>query len=451
MGRRKISDIGKKRNILKRMGFLPKTEDKDCVVFYKGCCIVTIKDDNQSLYKFKKNVEELIGVSSTEEPGEDDVQVLGESAAPEAEPQPAAEPAAEPQPEPDPSVEDEDYQAVFTHTESVDPFFELEELAQRMPTPVFRRLTLDDNRFYYRRMEDGTVKLYASATNLIKDGYAENKDSLYEWKNMIKTLGQNPEEVARYEADKGTIMHYLFGLYLIGRDIYMRHDAIRKLVDEGDLRISKENLERFKSSPDDLDDMLERIRRFAKFCADYKIRPVLIEKILSCEKYEVASPIDFVCMMTETEWEEGYFGAVYQRDTKDHKKGDPKLERRRKDTSYYAIIDFKSGYIYPHYALQLELYRRMIAEWYGDLLPIKKIFNFSPKSESSKGYTLRDQTENKELKKADVVFEQGRITHENKSKTYKFYKGKLNINEPYEESRYSVTLDIATELAKYID
>lgn len=341
----------------------------------------------------------------------------------------------------------EDDDPFISNSEEVEPFYLAPEL-KAVDTPVFRRLSLDGNRYYYRVMDDGNVRIYASATNLIADGYAEKKDSLNEWKQMMKMLGKNPEEVSQYEADKGTIMHFLYGLYLTGRDMYLRRSYIVKTVLESDLKISKQNMDRFSHSLDDIDDMINRLKKFAKFCSDYKVKVLAIEKILSCEEYEVASPIDAIVEMSQWETVEGYFGAVYQRATGEHKKGDPKKETKKVERRINAIIDFKSGGIYPSYALQLHLYRLMVKEWYGEVLDIEKIYNFSPKSESSKGYTLRDQTDCSELRKADVVYKQGMINHQNKDKKFRTYKGVLNIGKEYNDDDYTIEYDIAEELSK---
>ena len=341
----------------------------------------------------------------------------------------------------------EDDDPFISNSEEVEPFYLAPEL-KSVDTPVFRRLSLDGNRYYYRVMDDGNVRIYASATNLIADGYAEKKDSLNEWKQMMKMLGKNPEEVSQYEADKGTIMHFLYGLYLTGRDMYLRRSYIVKTVLESDLKISKQNMDRFSHSLDDIDDMINRLKKFAKFCSDYKVKVLAIEKILSCEEYEVASPIDAIVEMSQWETVEGYFGAVYQRATGEHKKGDPKKETKKVERRINAILDFKSGGIYPSYALQLHLYRLMVKEWYGEVLDIEKIYNFSPKSESSKGYTLRDQTDCSELRKADVVYKQGMINHQNKDKKFRTYKGILNIGKEYNDDDYTIEYDIAEELSK---
>lgn len=72
--------------------------------------------------------------------------------------------------------------------------------------------------------------------------------------------------------------------------------------------------------------MIVRVMKFAKFCSDYKVKPMMIERILSLEDYLVATPIDAMVKMTFKYKEEGCFGAVYQRATGQFKK----VIRRRK-------------------------------------------------------------------------------------------------------------------------
>lgn len=259
-------------------------------------------------------------------------------------------------------------------------------------------------------------------------------------------LGRNPEEVAQYEADKGTIMHYLYGLYLTGRDMVLNRSFVVKTVQEGKLKISKKNLDRFFNSIDDLDDMIVRVMKFAKFCSDYKVKPMMIERILSLEDYLVATPIDAMVKMTFKYKEEGCFGAVYQRATGQFKKGDPKKEVREVEKEEVVILDFKSGGIWESYAFQLEAERRMVKAWYGI---DARIMNFSPKSTSSKGYTLKEWTEDSvALEKADCVFQQGMLNHLRKDKKFKVRKGVLNINKPYNEEDHTVVYDIAEEISK---
>lgn len=386
-------------------------------LFRKGNIVMSSSDPNQSLEDLKKDVMSLLKSEDLRERQDENKDMPGEE-------------------DPDPFDE---------NREPVEPFYICDELKE-VQTPVFVRLTLDDNRYYIRQTEEGGAGIYASATTLIKDGYVDDKTALQEWKQEMKMLGKNPEEVAQYEADKGTIMHYLYGLYLTGRDMVLSRGFIIKTVKEGNLKISKKNLERFYSSVEDLDNMMERLMRFAKFCYEYEVEPMAIEKILSLDEYMVATPIDAIVKMSFIYKEEGYFGEVYKMNGKGFKKGDPKKSVREVKNREVVILDFKSGGIWDSYAFQLEIERRMVEKWYGINA---RIMNFSPKSSSSKGYTLKEWTkDNAVMEKADCVFLQGMINHMRKNKKFKAKKGVLNIHKPYNEEDYVFVYDIEEEMAK---
>lgn len=396
-------------------------------LFRKGNIVMSSSDPNQSLEDLKKDVMSLLKSEDLRE--RQDENVVEEEQNNENKDMPGEE-------DPDPFDE---------NREPVEPFYICDELKE-VQTPVFVRLTLDDNRYYIRQTEEGGAGIYASATTLIKDGYVDDKTALQEWKQEMKMLGKNPEEVAQYEADKGTIMHYLYGLYLTGRDMVLSRGFIIKTVKEGNLKISKKNLERFYSSVEDLDNMMERLMRFAKFCYEYEVEPMAIEKILSLDEYMVATPIDAIVKMSFIYKEEGYFGEVYKMNGKGFKKGDPKKSVREVKNREVVILDFKSGGIWDSYAFQLEIERRMVEKWYGINA---RIMNFSPKSSSSKGYTLKEWTkDNAVMEKADCVFLQGMINHMRKNKKFKAKKGVLNIHKPYNEEDYVFVYDIEEEMAK---
>lgn len=69
---------------------------------------------------------------------------------------------------------------------------------------------------------------------------------------------------------------------------------------------------------------------------------------------------------------------------------------------------------------------------------------------SAKGYTLRDQTASKEIRKADAVFEQGAINHSNKDKVYKVYEGRLSIGAPFDEEKITRTYILQEELKRVL-
>ena len=314
--------IEEKIKILIDLGFVPMVKGEGNTLFRMNDVVMSVSDPNQTPEQLKKEVMSLIKNRDIAERG-GQVPVVKEPA-PEPEPVQKEEPEAQAE-EAAPNPGEEDSNPFTENQETLEPFYICDEL-KKIETPKFVRLTLDDNRFYVRKMDDGTAKIYASVTTLIKDGYVDDKTALQEWKQEIKMLGRNPEEVAQYEADKGTIMHYLYGLYLTGRDMVLNRSFVVKTVQEGKLKISKKNLDRFFNSIDDLDDMIVRVMKFAKFCSDYKVKPMMIERILSLEDYLVATPIDAMVKMTFKYKEEGYFGAVYQRATGQFKKGDPKMQ-----------------------------------------------------------------------------------------------------------------------------
>lgn len=429
--------IEEKIKILTDLGFVPMVEGVENTLFRMNDVVMSVSDPNQTPEQLRKEVMSLIKNKDIAERG-GQVPVVKE-------PEPEPDQAQGEEPEADPNPGEEDSNPFTENQETLEPFYICDEL-KKIETPKFVRLTLDDNRFYVRKMDDGTAKIYASVTTLIKDGYVDDKTALQEWKQEMKMLGRNPEEVAQYEADRGTIMHYLYGLYLTGRDMVLNRSFVVKTVQEGKLKISKKNLDRFFNSIDDLDDMIVRIMKFAKFCSEYKVKPMMIERILSLEDYLVATPIDAMVKMTFKYKEEGYFGAVYQRATGQFKKGDPKKEVREVEKEEVVILDFKSGGIWESYAFQLEAERRMVKAWYGI---DARIMNFSPKSTSSKGYALKEWTEDSvALEKADCVFQQGMLNHLRKDKKFKVRKGVLNINKPYNEEDHTVVYDIAEEMSK---
>jgi hypothetical protein len=434
--------IEQKIKILTDLGFVPMVEGKGNTLFRMNDVVMSVSDPNQTPEQLKKEVMSLIKNRDIAERG-GQVPVV-EEPAPEPEQAQKEEPEA-PAEEAAPNPGEEDSNPFTENQETLEPFYICDEL-KKIETPKFVRLTLDGNRFYVRKMDDGTAKIYASVTTMIRDGFVDDKTALQEWRQEMRMIGRNPEEVSEYDADKGTIMHYLYGLYLTGRDMVLNRSFIVKTVQEGKLKISKKNLDKFFGSIDDLDDMIVRVMKFAKFCSEYKVKPMMIERILSLEDYLVATPIDAMVKMTFKYKEEGYFGAVYQRATGQFKKGDPKKEVREVEKEEIVILDFKSGDIRNEHAFQLEAERRMVKNWYGI---DARIMNFSPKSTNSKGYTLKEWSDkNAAMEKADCVFQQGMLNHIRKDKRFKVRKGVLNINKPYNEEDHTVVYDIAEEMSK---
>lgn len=253
----------------------------------------------------------------------------------------------------------------------------------------------------------------------------------------MRLKGKDPDEYADYRADLGTIMHYLFGLYLTGVKIKLIPTWIRKAVKEAKLRIDKYRMERILV--DNMDELIEDLISFAIFCKERHVKPVLIEKMLRSRRLKVASSVDAVVEMdsepemVEIEVETGEF---YKTGAK---KGQPKTEKKKikRCRRIFAILDFKSnrkGNFYDEYAFQLELYRRMILENYGKILEIEEIYNFAPGDPTAKTsqYKLKRQTDNPILNMATVVYLQGKYKFEKTNYTVTSRIGSLDIEGDFE-------------------
>lgn len=308
------------------------------------------------------------------------------------------------------------------------------EWIRDIPTPVLYRMTVAGKRVYYEMGIDGYPIIYDGATNNIANGYCDTSGALERWKGEMRLKGKDPDEYANYRADLGTIMHYLFGLYLTGVKIKLIPTWIRKAVKEAKLRIDKYRMERILV--DNMDELIEDLISFAIFCKERHVKPVLIEKMLRSRRLKVASSVDAVVEMysepeiVEVEVETG---EVYKMGAR---KGQPKTERKKvkRCRRIFAILDFKSnrkGNFYDEYAFQLELYRRMIQENYGKILEIEEIYNFAPGDPTSKTsqYKLKRQTDNPILGMATVVYLQGKYKFERTNYTITSRMGIVSLDE----------------------
>lgn len=340
---------------------------------------------------------------------------------------------------------DEEEKSVEEPKEEMEVEYDLEteqqyyaaEWIRDIPTPVLYRMTVAGKRVYYEMDVDGYPIIYDGATNNIANGYCDTSGALEKWKNEMRLKGKDPDEYANYRADLGTIMHYLFGLYLTGVNIKLIPTWIRKVVKEAKLRIDKYRMERILV--DNIDELIEDLISFAIFCKERHVKPVLIEKMLRSSRLKVASSVDAVVEMdsepemVEIEVETGEF---YKTGAK---KGQPKTEKKKikRCRRIFAILDFKSnrkGNFYDEYAFQLELYRRMILENYGKILEIEEIYNFAPGDPTAKTsqYKLKRQTDNPILNMATVVYLQGKYKFEKTNYTVTSRIGSLDIEGDFE-------------------
>lgn len=339
-------------------------------------------------------------------------------------------PVDEPKKEPDEEIE------IEYDLETEQQYYAAEWIKD-IPTPVLYRMTVAGKRVYYEMGADGYPIIYDGATNNIANGYCDTSGALEKWKNEMRLKGKDPDEYANYRADLGTIMHYLFGLYLTGVNIKLIPTWIRKVVKEAKLRIDKYRMERILV--DNMDELIEDLISFAIFCKERHVKPVLIEKMLRSRRLKVASSVDAVVEMdsepemVEIEVETGELYKVGA------KRGQPKMEKKKvkRCRRIFAILDFKSnrkGNFYDEYAFQLELYRRMILENYGKILEIEEIYNFAPGDPTAKTsqYKLKRQTDNPILNMATVVYLQGKYKFEKTNYTVTSRIGSLDIEGDFE-------------------
>lgn len=430
----------KQQLLLESIGFKPMTDKPDCTLYVRdgnnGVKVVqTSNEDLDGLKrKFANDIEKL-----NEENQKSISNVLDEdNNMPKEKKDGEAKDEKEILPFEDVAVESDQYMYMA-------------ELLKSVPLPVLRRITYNDKRFYFEVFETGEVQLYSSATTLISDGYVDTSGGLDAWRLKQRILGKDPDAIAKERADLGTIMHFMFGCLLVKLNIPFSIGGIKAFMKShyDDLKIDRQRIDYIMDKY--AVELLEDIRSFLKWVKDYNVKPLAIELMLRSERWMVASAVDLICEMDKEITETGYFGEVYKRKTGDKNAGDPKLSTKTTIKRVVAIVDFKSnrdGNFYPSYALQLELYKRMVHENFGDLLDIDGIYNFAPKTwgDGRRPYHFRERTEDRELRKADCVFEQGRINHIFKEPKITCYLGNASVENEFNLESCIRTIPLADYL-----
>lgn len=300
------------------------------------------------------------------------------------------------------------------------------------PMSFIRRFSQGNKRFYYTVSKTGEVELYASATTLIKDGYAEDTFALEAWRNKLKSEGKSPEKELNYAASRGTLMHCLIADYIQGLPMNLNNLSQYFFEKHPDLLAVAHFNEIMQK---DSEWLKKAIFAFGQFVVEYKVKPLALELIMKSDIYGVASPIDMLCTM-EIE-ESGPWGEPLKSGPN---KGEPKVIKRPK--TIVAIIDFKSsqnGFFDKHY-FQLQLYKRMVKENYPNL-EVEGLYNWSPKDwkGTTPTYNLKEQSDGKLNDLCEVVFQQGKIKHDWKEPTVTTFKDLVSIDTYSEGNLIEVT------------
>ena len=298
----------------------------------------------------------------------------------------------------------------------------------KKPKATIYRVGVNGRRYYYE-LENGQPIIYASGTTIISDGYPDPSGAMEQWRLKMRMEGKDPDAFANYRASYGTIMHVLFGDFLMGKKIPLAKlgNYIKNLKDT---KIPEFRINELVNN--NLDELKKDMLSFAQFVKDYNVKPLAIEMMIRSKKFMAATAIDLICEMDVDVM--GDFGEVYKsaNKAKDIKKGDPKITKGKK--TVVALVDFKSGKkgFYDKHALQLLLNKQMMLENYPDI-KIDGIFNFSPKAwKSTPSYNLKDQSENPVLNELEEVLNLGMKRHLKKNKSVKLYDGTLDMNSEFD-------------------
>lgn len=298
-----------------------------------------------------------------------------------------------------------------------------------MPDYRLKRIDSKGYRYYAVEQPDGEYRFFISNTSLI-EATTPTPQSLIDW--MLNT--PNHKEYARERADYGTIMHIMFGWFMIERSV--------SLIDlDTRLRaVAAANGIDFKEywSNDLKDDLLA----FAAFVHEHNVEPLAIEvSLVSKDGY--GGTLDLVCRM---DWEyKGFYGEVYK---SGERKGEAKetKETRR----IVAIVDFKSGRkgFYESNEIQMEACRRLCIENFN--VTPDKLFNFSPKEwRNTPTYNLKDQTDAVPKGKFQHLVEIAKIEKLMDVRQIPVYDGALEFGKPLSDNCFK-KLDMNTYLKQNI-
>lgn len=308
----------------------------------------------------------------------------------------------------------------------------------KKPLSTIYRVGVNGRRYYYEIIE-GTPVIYASGTTIISDGYPDPTNAMEQWRVKMRVEGRDPDAYANYRATYGTIMHILFGDFLMGKKIPLAKlgHYIKNLKDT---KISKPRIEELVNN--NLDEFKKDMLAFAQFVKDYNVKPMAIEMMIRSKKYKAATAIDLVCKMDIDVI--GDFGVVYKTSNKakGYVAGDVRLTKGKKTIT--ALVDFKSGKkgFYDKHALQLLLNKQMMLENYPEV-EIEGIFNFSPKAwKGTPSYNLKDQSDNPVLNELEEVLNLGMKRHLKKNKNVKIFSGTLDMNQEFDYSKNYVVQDL---------
>jgi hypothetical protein len=289
-------------------------------------------------------------------------------------------------------------------------YFDLDVLIEK-PYKVWQ-INSNGHRYYYRYDERGNPVFYPSVTTILTQTMPKSK-YLIEW-----IAEKGIEESERYKMERaayGTFMHGQFEELLIKKQYNL--DSLKERLK---FYIELQRL------PSDFiihaDELKKDLLSFAQFVIDFDVRPIAIEITLVHKHYKYAGMVDLVCSM---------------------------LDKPGGTNRINVIVDFKSGRkgFYEESEIQLHMYKELWNDNY-DLLPVHKVFNFSPKNWIRKPtYNFKDQTNSINAGKIKPILEIAAIEDSKRENVFTSVSGFISIERKSDLSKNVTSLTLS-ELIK---
>jgi hypothetical protein len=242
--------------------------------------------------------------------------------------------------------------------------FSFDHLQIQSPFSI-RRLSKGDDRWYSHEIQGSDERRYCmSVTTFVGKSMGLDRNLMSYFMRMGKEAADMHLHIA---AEYGSYFHIEAGEFLKSGEYDFGYNGFlseNKTIEymAAKLKIPSEKMQWY---------WIERIQKdmasFITFCEEREVRPVAIECPIISYDYPLGSVIDLVCQCK-------FDGEVVN-----------------------AIVDYKTGEnFYKEHEFQLQLYKKMWNEHFGDIFPITHIFNWKPNDwdiTKKPTFTFKNQTD----------------------------------------------------------
>lgn len=237
-----------------------------------------------------------------------------------------------------------------------------------------RRLTMFNERWYVT-MDDALneMRFLMSVTTFCAKSMGGISPYLL---NYLMEMGKEAADLhKKWAAEYGTFFHievarlFKLGYYDFGADGFLAKERLLEYMNSHIGTSDTKKLIAFWTKK-----FFKDMAAMLKFCKDRNVRPIGVEFPILSYKWDLASVIDLICEMD--------------------------FDGKR----IHAIVDFKTSTdFHEEHQLQLNCYKELWNEHFGEILPIEHIFNWKPndfhvnspsQKQTKPSYTLTNQTNN---------------------------------------------------------